>query len=136
MELNIRRIKWDETIPIRQEVLWPHKPPEYCHIEGDEDAWHFGAYIGEKLVAVASVYQKNNKARLRKFATLKEYQNKGIGSQVLTQILSEIPAYGITYFWCDARESAMNIYMKFGFKKLGDRFYKSDIPYYKMYLEI
>ena len=33
-----------EVLALRQEVMWPERPPEYCSVEGDEDAttWHYG----------------------------------------------------------------------------------------------
>ena len=87
-------------------------------------------------MCVASVYQEGELARLRKFATLEKYQNKGIGSQVLSFILAAVEERGITYFWCDARESAMSFYKKFGLKPEGLKFYKSDVSYYKMSVSI
>ncbi|GAB3369650.1 GNAT family N-acetyltransferase [Azotobacter armeniacus] len=83
LEVDIRRINWQETIHLRHKVLWPKESPEFCHIEGDENAWHFGAFISERLVSVASVYPDGNIARLRKFATDRPYQEKGIGTALL-----------------------------------------------------
>jgi len=136
MKINIQIIDGKKTIPIRHSVLWPNESPEFCFVAGDEDAWHFGAYLGDTLVSVASVYHQGNQARLRKFATLSEYQNQGIGSKVLAYILTAVKEHGVTYFWCDARESALDFYTKFGLKKTGLRFYKSEIPYFKMYVDI
>ncbi|MDW2035930.1 GNAT family N-acetyltransferase, partial [Vibrio sp. 665] len=45
-------------------------------------------------------------------------------------------ALNAAVFWCDARESALRIYQKFGLQKEGERFYKSDIPYFKMSLDL
>ena len=75
--MEIRNISWEQTIPLRQSVLWPNKPPEYCHVYGDNDAMHFGAFANDKLVCFASVYITSDKARLRKFATKTDYQGQG-----------------------------------------------------------
>jgi len=48
---------------------------------------HFGAFVNDELVCVASVYIKSDKARLRTFATKIDYQGQGIGSQMLKFIL-------------------------------------------------
>ena len=85
--MEIRNIFWEQTIPLRQSVLQPNKPPEYCHVDGDHDAMHFGAFVNDELVCVASVYIKSDKARLRTFATKIDYQGQGIGSQMLKFIL-------------------------------------------------
>jgi len=134
--LEIRRIEWQEAIPLRHRILWPNESPEFCRVEGDEDAWHFGAFLPEGLVSVASVYLAVNVARLRKFATAAEYQGKGIGSALLKHILVELADNGVCYFWCDARESAMGFYERFGMKPEGDRFYKGAVPYFRMSVEL
>jgi len=54
----IRNISWEETIPLRQSVLWPTKPPEYCHVEGEQDALHFGAFTNDELVCVVHTRKK------------------------------------------------------------------------------
>jgi len=127
-----KEIKWEETIPIRHRVLWPDKAPEFCHVSGDESAQHFGIFIDAKLVGVASVYLDNKSARLRKFATLNEFQGRGVGTQLLAHILDTVKKNRVRDFWCDARESSIGFYERFGMCKEGDRFYKSDISYYKM----
>ena len=63
--MEICAISWEQTIPLRHSVLWPNKPPEYCHIDGDIDGLHFGVFVDGLLVCVASVYVTLNKARLR-----------------------------------------------------------------------
>lgn len=105
VKVQIVKLHWQDTLAIRQEVLWPDKPREFCHVEGDETAWHYGGYIKDAsiektLVCVASIYPDSNnidsntrhasKARLRKFATLSDYQNQGIGSLVLKHIIEEL----------------------------------------------
>jgi len=130
--MEIRRICWQQTIPLRHAVLWPTKPPEYCHVEGDHNALHFGTFIDETLVCVASVYVNSNKARLRKFATHTDYQGQGIGSQMLRHILTALKETDVNVFWCDARESALNFYRRFDMQTCGERFYKADVCYFKM----
>ena len=130
--MEIRRIQWQETIALRHAVLWPDRPPEFCHVEGDEGAWHFGAYLPEGLVSVASVYPEGRSARLRKFATATGFQGRGIGTRMLSHILSDLRSKGVSCFWCDARESAIGFYQRFGMKPEGDRFYKGEVPFFKM----
>jgi len=130
--MKIRVISWQQTIPLRQSVLWPSKSPEYCYIEGDDEGLHFGAFINEELVCVASVYLTLNKARLRKFATDANYQQQGIGSKMLTHIILSLKDRQVGYLWCDARESATNFYKRFGMSACSERFYKADVSYLKM----
>lgn len=152
--MHIEKLQWQQTLAIRQEVLWPDQPQEYCQVEGDEHAWHYGVYIDQILVSVASVYvasvfpkvfpgiinsmnnSNDRSARLRKFATLVAYQSQGVGSFVLSHIIDSLKAEDIGTFWCDARGSAIEFYQRFGFQITGQRFYKGDIPYFKMQMTI
>jgi len=132
MNIEVRTTTWQQTIPLRHSVLWPDQKPEFCHVDGDNDALHFGAFVGKKLVCVASVYLSSNKARLRKFATDMRYQNQGIGSMMLKHIIQHLQKTPAEYFWCDARESALGFYQRFGMLKCSERFYKVDVAYFRM----
>ncbi|GAA6167223.1 GNAT family N-acetyltransferase [Sessilibacter corallicola] len=134
--MEIKKITWEDTIPIRHQVLWPDKNPEFCIVEGDARALHYGIFLDAELVCVASIYISENSARLRKFATLKEHQNKGVGSYMLNYLLSHLKESRIDHLWFDARESVLDFYRRFGLISTGDRFYKSGVPYFKMSQEI
>lgn len=130
--LDIVKIDWQQTITIRHQVLWPDKKPAFCIVEGDQQAIHYAVKVNEQLICVASLYHDGLSTRLRKFATLSEYQGQGAGSLMLRFILRTLKEAGKTYFWFDARESALPFYQGFGFDIEGKRFYKSGIAYYKM----
>ncbi len=140
--MEVIEISTDQTLAIRHKVLWPDKPVEFCIVAGDEHAKHYGVRLEGKLVSVASLYldvmQENESgnftktARLRKFATLENYQGRGIGSALFKHLLSELQDMNIHSLWFDARESAIKFYEKFGFQTEGKRFYKGHIPYFKM----
>lgn len=131
-DVKIQNITWQETLEIRHQVLWPDKPISFCKVEGDQSAIHYGAFIDEKLVCVASIYIDNQEARLRKFATLPKFQGKSIGTKVIEHAISNLKSLNINYFWCDARATALSFYQKFGLEIEGNEFKKSDISYYKM----
>lgn len=130
--VSVRQIDWQQTILLRHRVLWPHKPPEFSQLDDDAQGLHFGAAVDEQLVCVASVFIEGEQARLRKYATLPEFQGQGIGSQVLNTIFSYLKQAQVPYFWCDARESAIGFYQRFGMQVESPRFYKSEVAYVKM----
>ena len=130
--MKVVKISWRDTIPIRHKVLWPDKEPDFCKVEGDEKAIHYGMFVDENLVGVASIYIDLYQARLRKFAILEEFQNRGLGGKVLMHILDDLSKFQINYFWFDARESAISFYRKFGFQVEGNRFLKNKVAYFKM----
>ncbi|OUS24250.1 GNAT family N-acetyltransferase [Gammaproteobacteria bacterium 45_16_T64] len=136
LECQIRQIPALATYKLRQAVLWPNKPIEHCIIDGDEQALHLGAYLEQELVCVASIFIDDDSARLRKFATLPDYQNKGIGSRVIKHVLNHLSENSINHFWCDAREDAIAFYEHIGMIAKGERFFKHDVAYYKMEINI
>ncbi|MFM2668399.1 GNAT family N-acetyltransferase [Vibrio mediterranei] len=129
--VKISLVELEQVLPIRQHVLWPDLPIESSLVEGDNGAIHIGASVGNKLVCVASIFIDGNQGRLRKFATLPDYQGQGIGSQVIEFVLNMLERQNIEVFWCDARESALDFYKRFGMVIEGDIFYKKGVAYKK-----
>lgn len=125
-----------ETLQIRQRVLWPSKSIEHCIVEGDEDASHFGLFLVNELVGVASTYDNEGVVRLRKFAVETQHQGKGFGSALLKHALDHATQNGAEVFWCDARENAVDFYKRFGMSVEGSQFFKSELPYRKMSIRL
>ena len=130
--MQIKTISAQETLDIRHRVLWPDKSIQHCIVESDDTAVHYGIFINEVLVGVASTYDDAGSVRLRKFAVEEHHQGKGYGSTLLKHIISETKKMGANTFWCDARASATEFYKHFGLITEGDEFYKSGIAYYRM----
>ncbi|WP_417819442.1 GNAT family N-acetyltransferase [Terasakiella sp.] len=129
---KFQTITTKETYNIRHRVLWPDEPIEYCMMTEDDTAHHFGGYIDQKLVCVASLFPDGEmKVRLRKFAILPHMQKKGLGSKMLKEIQTFLSETKISTLWCDAREAALPFYIKNGFLPYDDVFYKNGIPYQK-----
>ncbi|MBR9729477.1 GNAT family N-acetyltransferase [Shewanella intestini] len=130
--MKIKKMTTADVLPIRHQVLWPDKSPSFCEVKGDDSAIHYGVFNDNKLVCVASVFIYENEARLRKFATLPEYQGQGMGTKAIVHIINDLKRNNINYFWCDARTSAYSFYKKLGFNVDGGEFYKSGVSYFKM----
>lgn len=132
MTVTIAAAPLDQVLIIRHQVLWPDKEPDFCRVPDDELADHYGVYVDQQLVSVGSIYHKGDSARLRKFATLEYFQGQGLGSKLLHYILDELMQQGTQYFWCDARQTAIGFYQRYGMCVEGEPFIKSGIPYIKM----
>ncbi|MNT81356.1 ribosomal-protein-alanine N-acetyltransferase [compost metagenome] len=72
-----------------------------------------------------SLFINGGEAQFRKFATLPEYQGKGYGSLLLKHILALSSDKGCQLVWCNARTSAINFYLRFGFQTT-DKTYSKD----------
>lgn len=129
---TFKKITAEETYDIRHKVLWPDEPIEYCMLAEDDTAFHFGGYVDQQLVCVASLFPDGDqKIRLRKFAILPHMQKQGLGSKMIREMQAFLSAENVSTLWCDAREEALDFYVKNGFSRYGDVFYKNGIPYLK-----
>ncbi|WP_162844945.1 GNAT family N-acetyltransferase [Pontivivens insulae] len=130
----IRQIEAVETHDLRARVLRPGQPIDAARIASDAEALHFGAFDGERLVGVASLFFNEEDCRLRKFAIEVDQRGKGLGAAMLTHMADHLRQSGHKRLWCDARIEALGVYRRAGFTPFGPRFTKNDRPYQKMEL--
>ncbi|KAI1472917.1 GCN5-like N-acetyltransferase [Daldinia caldariorum] len=159
--ISIRPISAEDTYALRQAVLWPNKPLSYVQLPDDPDGQHFGAFVSnnnddndaernnsssssssrdskqqnseESLVSIISLFDDGSgAARFRKFATAQLWQGKGVGSALLSYTIEAAARNGATSIWCDARQSALGFYERFGMSGEGEVFFKGEVPYLRM----
>jgi GNAT superfamily N-acetyltransferase len=130
---TIEAITPAQTYALRHAVLWPDKPPAYVQLPDDDEGQHFGARVGGEVRAVISLFVgADGVARFRKFATDPAWQGRGLGTALLHHVMSVAQAKGAHVLWCDARQSTLAFYQRFGLAPEGDVFYKGDIPYVRL----
>ena len=85
-------------------------------------------------------YDQAKALRFRKFACLKPHQGQGFGSQLLRHIFEFArldPKLGPgSIVWCDARRSTQDWYLRRGMQTIGDVFFKGDIDYIVVAIQI
>ena len=129
----IRRIAAGETRPLRQRVLRPNQPFEDTGYAGDDDpsTVHVGAFAGDRLVGVASIYREQRAGtdaaagggwRLRGMATAPEARGRGHARAMLAACIDYVGACGGGELWCNARTPATGFYRVAGFEEVGDEF--------------
>ncbi|MES2863500.1 MAG: GNAT family N-acetyltransferase [Bacteroidota bacterium] len=130
-KINVKKILYLDTFPVRSAVLRQGKPIETCFFLGDDadETTHFGLFVAEKLIGVASVFKvknenfdKNNQFQLRGMAVLAEYQGLGYGNLILSAVCKFVEAENTEVLWFNARENAVSFYQNFGFSVLGNSF--------------
>ena len=136
----IRAISAAETIAIRWAVLRPGFPRETAVFDGDDapGTLHFGAFDGETLVGVASIYLAPFPAQpdlakqdglptmqLRGMATLPEVRGAGFGAALLDACVAAARTKGALLIWCNARTGAAEFYAQRGWQIVRGEF---DIP--------
>ena len=126
---RIVQITSEETLCIRHEVMWPNKPIDFVQLPNDAKGRHFGYFKNDELISVISLFVKNNEAQFRKFATLKEYQGKGFGSELLNELMLISAKEQLSKIWCNARINKIDYYSKFGMIETNKQFIKGGIGY-------
>ncbi|MEO6742806.1 MAG: GNAT family N-acetyltransferase, partial [Chthoniobacteraceae bacterium] len=109
----IRTISSSETIAVRWPVLRPGFPRETAVFDGDDapGTLHFGAFDGEALVGVASIYlapfpaqpEVSPTMQLRGMATLPEVRGAGFGKALLNACVAAAREKNAALIWCNAR---------------------------------
>ncbi|MEH6514757.1 MAG: GNAT family N-acetyltransferase [Maribacter arcticus] len=126
---RIVQITSEETLSIRHKVMWPNKPIDYVQLPNDAEGKHFGYFKNDELISVISLFVENNEAQFRKFATLKEYQGKGFGSDLLNELMLISAKEQLSKIWCNARINKIDYYSKFGMIETNNKFIKGGIGY-------
>jgi len=143
---SIRVIDTAQTLPLRLAVLRPGGPIETARFPGDEEPTtrHFGAFRGEQLLAIASLFRVEMPElpgqpayQLRGMATSPKAQRTGLGRLLLDACITHARQNGAAILWCNARTSAAGFYAKAGFQTLGLEFTIPDVgPHFRMCLKL
>ena len=129
--ISIKKIIWQDTLTIRNEVLRPGKRREECVFEGDENSsnFHLGLFLGEKQVGIVSVFKNSNphfletnQYQLRGMALLHDYRNQSLGTKLIEEAELLLFSIHAELIWCNARETAENFYKKHQYKNFGNYF--------------
>lgn len=123
-KIEIIKIKPEDTLQIRHDILLPEETVEECFFDNDwaDLTVHFGAFVSEKLVGVISVSKENwhlfpdkNQWRGRAIAVVPEERNNGVGDKLLQACLRYAKENGGTIFWATARLPTLPYHRKKGF---------------------
>ena len=123
MPVTIRRIRPEETHVMRQRILRAHQTLAEMEYPGDRDVEtvHFGAFDGDRLVGIASIYREAWKDdpqpgdwRLRGMAVDEALRGRGAGAKLLEACGRHMADRGGRRLWCYARTPACGFSEKFG----------------------
>ena len=129
----IRRISTEEIRPLRHRILRPGQTYEETLYPGDDlaDTVHLGAFDGERLVGIASLYREDRPGgpaagwRLRGMATDADVRGAGYGAALLGGCIEHATASGGSELWCNARMPAVGFYRRGGLEVVSEEF---DVP--------
>ena len=144
--MKLKIITAKETTGLRQLTLRQNQKADELIYPGDfdQETVHYGAFVNEELVGIASIYLEGLKDnpmpdswRLRGMATIESVRGKGYGKDLMNKCLEHINSKSGKIFWCNARITAEKFYEKFGMKRKGEIFYPEDLgPHVVMVMSI
>jgi len=134
MDFALRTISAADTHRLRHRVLRPNQPPAAAAypLDRQADAAHFGCFVADGLVGVASVYREDpdgatesREFRVRGMAVDPARQGAGMGRALLAACVDHARSLGGSRVWCNARVTASDFYSRCGFRQSGPEF---DLP--------
>lgn len=126
----IKEITTEQTIAVRHPVLRVGRPREDCYFPEDDlnTTTHYGLFIENKLVGIATFLEQNNPKfvgnhlQLRGMAVLDKFKGNGVGKLLLETGEQLALKKKKTIIWCNARIVAVPFYEKMGYKIVGPTF--------------
>ena len=128
-----RAFKIRETVFVLEQGVNPQD--EYDEFE--EISTHFLAKLDGKPAGTAIWRFTSYGIKLERFAVLQEARGKGVGQALVEAVLKDIasvPESKGKIKYLHAQLSAIPLYAKFGFEKVGDMFEECNIKHFKMEL--
>ena len=118
---------------IRQEVFVVEQnvDPELEYDEFEDISQHYLVFKNDTPVATARWRKTEKGIKLERFSLLKKYRNKGIGTILLKKVMQDILPLNKNIY-LHSQVSAVNLYLRQGFKVSGEKFMEAGIEHYFM----
>jgi len=131
-KLNYGEPALNEAFAIRRKVFVDEQHcPADLEYQNDDVSTHFLATCNGVPCGAARWRKTENGIKLERFAVLPEYRGKGVGAHLVKAVLADIPE-NVTKVYLNSQLSAMDFYVPFGFKPVGDRFEEAGIMHQQM----
>lgn len=132
----ITEANYDDTLILRQQVLYPEKDIEFVKLPDDNLGLHIGIEENKELVSVMSLFiEIETKAvQFRKLATRTDMQGKGYASNLMKWLIDYASDMKLNKLWCNSRKESIGFYQKFGYKETDQTFEKNGHEYVIMEL--
>lgn len=107
--------------------------------EIDKKSIHLLLKVNDKIAATARIFKSDNsssKWTVGRFAVLKEYRGKGLGSYLMKKVEEKIKEQGGLIAELSAQKQAEKFYLSLGYKPMGEIYYDQHAPHIHMEKEI
>lgn len=119
-----------ETYELRHRVLGRGTTPADVESadDSDPDSGHYAIKIDGDVVATGTIRRKPSPRgqeqawQIRGMAVRPELRGRGLGSDVLSDLIRHAETGGADLIWCYARVAARTLYERYGFEVEGEPF--------------
>ena len=138
--ITVAKVADPEQLKMAQKIRYDvfvigQRVPEEEEIDQyEDDCTHFLAYMDGTPCGAARWRFTDEGAKLERFAVLQDFRGLGVGSALVASVMDDIEKH-LDFngnFYLNAQLSAIPLYAKFGFEKVGPMFQECDIDHYKM----
>lgn len=112
--------------------MWPDQPFDFVKVPDDPTGKHFGLFIDDKIIAVVSLFIRDDVVQFRKLATETAFQGLGYGTALLSHVINWSRQEGYHKIWCNARANKTAFYQKFGMRETLHTYTKGGIGFIVM----
>lgn len=145
--VEVREIELGAAIDLRARVLRDHLPGLPAQADSDDLAatWHLGAFRGDRLVGVVTCFPEDAPGhpgepaqRFRFMAVEPSQQGGGVGTALMAEVIERARGRLDRLLWANARDSALDFYLRRGFRVVGESFLDSvaQLPHHVVILEL
>ncbi|GAB3235658.1 GNAT family N-acetyltransferase [Algoriphagus aestuariicola] len=129
----------EEVFAIREMVFVVEQEVDRAeeYDEFEDTSTHFLARLEGRPVGTARWRFTKNGVKMERFAVLKDARGKGVGQALVAAVLEDVnstPDAEGKVKYLHAQLTAVPLYSKFGFEKVGEMFEECNIKHYKMEL--
>ncbi len=123
------------ALAIREEVFIREQgvPPDLERDGLDTRCRHFLVYTGDRAVGTGRMRPVGDgRVKLERMAVLSPFRNRGIGRQLLDEMLKHAGGDGYDEALLHAQIDAFSFYQRAGFQPVGERFTEAGIEHVEM----
>jgi len=123
------------TVDLRDSILRRPLGLQFSaeELDAEKDSHHVVCYRGDRLVGCLVLRPlESGDVRMRQVAVVPELQRQGIGKALITYSEALARQNGYRRMILHARDTAVGLYEKLGYSRLGDQFEEVTIPHWKM----
>lgn len=126
--------EWTLAVKLREEILRKPLGDYFREEELEEEKNHFQivGYVNNELIATAVLVPEGLNMKMQRVVVTDNLRNFNIGSLMMAYCEGFARDKNVKVMYCHARDTAVNFYLKNGYKGEGDYFDEDGIPHWKM----